>query len=291
MATAASGSSLSSLAVAAAPGFRQEATSPAASSTGSADAARASGACRAATSRRVTTSSEEAMAVTRRDNTAPADGGWAGSRGRLPRERAESLLFAVGSRSVHNPGPNGGGLLHWRPRMELVLDEAGVRPAVSVERRRPGRGWLPVALAAVGHLRTGHGFADIGGEPLTLFPPLFPAAVAALEWLGLAGLSAARFLNAAMFGVLVVLAGVWARRISGSDTVAAVVAGVTAISTPMVSMASWALSEPVGIVAEVACLMLLTEALRGTAGARPATGWAATGRAATGWAAAAGLAA
>ncbi|HZQ79770.1 MAG TPA: hypothetical protein VFE55_20750 [Acidimicrobiia bacterium] len=203
--------------------------------------------------------------------------------------------------------------------MELVLDEAGVRPAVSVERRRPGRGWLPVAgaavlavaltlrvtsrfgagaepdtvtyLAAAGHLRTGHGFADIGGEPLTLFPPLFPAAVAALEWLGLAGLSAARFLNAAMFGVLVVLAGVWARRISGSDTVAAVVAGVTAISTPMVSMASWALSEPVGIVAEVACLMLLTEALRGTAGARPATGWAATGRAATGWAAAAGLAA
>src|SRR5581483_5852747 len=130
-------------------------------------------------------------------------------------------------------------------------------------------------LAAAGHLRTGHGFADIGGEPLTLFPPLFPAAVAALEWLGLAGLSAARFLNAAMFGVLVVLAGVWARRISGSDTVAAVVAGVTAISTPMVSMASWALSEPVGIVAEVACLMLLTEALRGTAGARPATGWAA----------------
>jgi len=198
--------------------------------------------------------------------------------------------------------------------MELLLDEAGVRPAVSVERRRPGRWWVPVAgaavlavaltlrvtsrfgagaepdtvtyLAAARHLRAGHGFADIGGEPLTLFPPLFPAAVAALEWLGLAGLSAARFLNAAMFGVLVVLAGVWARRISGSATVAGVVAGVTAISTPMVSMASWALSEPVGIVAVVACLLLLTETLRAAPGGR----WA-TGRAAAGWAAAAGLAA
>jgi len=203
--------------------------------------------------------------------------------------------------------------------MELLLDEAGVRPAVSVERRRPGRGWLPVAgaavlavaltlrvtarfgagaepdtvtyLAAAGHLRTGHGFADIGGEPLTLFPPLFPAAVAALEWLGLAGLSAARFLNAAMFGVLVVLAGVWARRISGSATVAGVVAGVTAISTPMVSMASWALSEPVGIVAVVACLMLLTEALRAAPDGRSASGRAAMGGGAPRWAAAAGVAA
>lgn len=122
-------------------------------------------------------------------------------------------------------------------------------------------------LAAAHHLRAGHGFADIDGSPLTLFPPVFPAAVAALEWFGLAPLSAARVLNAVMFGVLVGLAATWTRRISGSAALGAVVAGIVAVSAPMVAMASTALSEPVGVVAVVACLMLLTEAMR-TGGAR-----------------------
>ena len=115
--------------------------------------------------------------------------------------------------------------------MDLLLGTAGARPEVSVEPRHPARQWLPVAaaavlavgltlritarygvgaepdtvtyLAAARHLRAGHGFSDIGGEPLTLFPPLFPVAVLALESLGLAPLSAARFLNAALFGFLV----------------------------------------------------------------------------------------
>jgi 4-amino-4-deoxy-L-arabinose transferase-like glycosyltransferase len=117
-------------------------------------------------------------------------------------------------------------------------------------------------LAAAHHLRTGHGFADIDGSPLTLFPPLFPAAVAALEWLGLGPLPAARFLNAALLGVLVVLAAVWTRRISGSAVLGAVVAVVVAVATPMVAMGSDALSEPIGIVFVVACLLFLTEARR-----------------------------
>src|SRR2546423_9662912 len=117
-------------------------------------------------------------------------------------------------------------------------------------------------LVAAHHLRAGDGFADIDGSPLTLFPPVFPAAVAVLEWFGLAPLSAARILNAVMLGVLVVLAAVWTRRISGSPWLGAVVAAVVAVATPMVTMASNALSEPVGIVALVACLLFLTEALR-----------------------------
>ena len=139
-------------------------------------------------------------------------------------------------------------------------------------------------LAAARHLRAGHGFADIDGSPLTLFPPVFPAAVAALEWLGLGPLPAARFLNAGLFGVLVVLAAVWARRISGSRRAGVAVAVVVALAAPMVAMASAALSEPVGIVLVVACLLCLTEALR-TGEVPPA------GRGRFGWAVAAGLAA
>lgn len=116
-------------------------------------------------------------------------------------------------------------------------------------------------LAAAHHLRTGHGFADIDGSPLTLFPPVFPAAVAALEWFGLAPLTAVRLLNAVMFGLLVVLAAMWTRRLSGSAGSGAAVAVIIAVSAPMVAMASTALSEPVGIVAVVACLACLTEAL------------------------------
>ena len=164
-------------------------------------------------------------------------------------------------------------------------------------RRWGGDGWVPVAgaavvavglalwatahygpgaepdtvtyLAAARHLRTGHGFADIDGSPLTLFPPVFPAAVAALEWLGLGPLPAARFLNAALFGLLVGLAALWARRISGSPAVGVAVAAVVALATPMVSMASAALSEPIGIVLIVACLVGLTEALRTGAAPSP----------------------
>jgi len=117
-------------------------------------------------------------------------------------------------------------------------------------------------LAAARHLRAGHGFADMDGSPLTLFPPLFPAAVAVLEWFGLSPLPAARLLNAAMFGLLVVLTAAWTRRISGSAPLGAAVALIVAVATPMVAMASNALSEPVGIVLVVACLALLTEAFR-----------------------------
>src|SRR5207248_6592569 len=77
MATAAPGSLLSRAAVAWAPGLRQEATSPAARRTPSPDvlSARADGARRAATRRSVRTSNDDTMAVTRRDNRAPAAGG------------------------------------------------------------------------------------------------------------------------------------------------------------------------------------------------------------------------
>jgi 4-amino-4-deoxy-L-arabinose transferase-like glycosyltransferase len=157
-------------------------------------------------------------------------------------------------------------------RLRVERDRAAVVAAAAVAvaltliaTARYGPGTEPDSvtyLAAAHHLRAGQGFADIDGSPLTLFPPVFPAAVAALEWFGLAPLTAARLLNAAMFGVLVVLAAMWARRISGSAALGAVVAVIVAISTPMVAMASSALTEPVGIVAVVACLMLLTEVMQ-----------------------------
>jgi 4-amino-4-deoxy-L-arabinose transferase-like glycosyltransferase len=147
-----------------------------------------------------------------------------------------------------------------------VAGAAGVAVALTLlATARYGPGTEPDSvtyLAAAHHLRAGHGFADMDGSPLTLFPPVFPAAVAALEWFGFAPLAGGRLLNAAMFGALVVLAAVWARRISGSPALGGVVAAIVALSTPMVAMASTALSEPVGIVAVVACLMLLTEMMR-----------------------------
>jgi hypothetical protein len=157
-------------------------------------------------------------------------------------------------------------MLRFRGSWPVVAGAAAVSVALTLRATAHyGPGAEPdtvTYLAAAHHLRAGGGFADIDGSPLTLFPPVFPAAVAVLEWFGLAPLPAARILNAAMLGVLVVLAAVWARRISGSPVLGAVVAVVVALATPMVTMASNALSEPVGIVAAVTCLLFLTEALR-----------------------------
>jgi 4-amino-4-deoxy-L-arabinose transferase-like glycosyltransferase len=116
-------------------------------------------------------------------------------------------------------------------------------------------------LAAARHLRMGHGFADIDGSPLTIFPPGFPAAVAVFEWLGVGSLAGARVLGVAAFGLLVAVVVIWTGRATSSLTLTAVIGVVTTLSVPLVGMASSALSEPLFALLVILGLVFLAAAV------------------------------
>jgi hypothetical protein len=103
-----------------------------------------------------------------------------------------------------------------------------VSPCVSYEGGRP---------AALGHNRV----------PLTHFPPLYPATLAALSQLGLELRDAARWLNVALFGVNLAIIGIalWARC---SSAVVSHIATLWALaSVDLVYLHAMALSEPLSL--------------------------------------------
>ena len=57
----------------------------------------------------------------------------------------------------------------------------------------------------------GEGWRDLTGEPLTLWPPLFPLLLAAFGWVGIEPLEAGRWINATAFGLTILAAGCWLR--------------------------------------------------------------------------------
>ena len=57
----------------------------------------------------------------------------------------------------------------------------------------------------------GEGWRDLTGEPLTLWPPLFPLLLAAFGWVGIEPLEAGRLINATAFGLTILAAGCWLR--------------------------------------------------------------------------------
>ena len=57
----------------------------------------------------------------------------------------------------------------------------------------------------------GEGWRDLTGEPLTLWPPLFPLLLAASSWVGVDPLATGRWVNATAFGLTILAAGCWLR--------------------------------------------------------------------------------
>ena len=95
-------------------------------------------------------------------------------------------------------------------------------------------------------LLAGKGFINGMGSLYTLWPPLYPLALAAAALLtGFDPLDVAGPLNAAIFGLTVFIQGRWLRRRLESRFLAAWAACVLALSIlPLGDAAAWALSEP-----------------------------------------------
>ena len=99
-------------------------------------------------------------------------------------------------------------------------------------------------------------FVNALDAPYTLWPPLYPLALAAAAGLsGFDPLEVAGPLNAAFFGLTVFLLGRWLRRRLESRFLAAWTACALALSIPLSDAAAWALSEPLFMLLAMAALI------------------------------------
>ena len=100
-----------------------------------------------------------------------------------------------------------------------------------------------VFVSVAENLLAGRGFVDWRGEPLTLWPPLYPLLLAAAGLAGLDPRQAAGPLNAAVLGLAVLAAGAWMRRRLRSRLLAAWGCLAAALSPPLAWAASQALTD------------------------------------------------
>ncbi|HEY3289931.1 MAG TPA: hypothetical protein VGK87_07385, partial [Anaerolineae bacterium] len=110
-------------------------------------------------------------------------------------------------------------------------------------------------IATARHLVSGAGFVIFDGTPLLEQPPLFPAVLAAVDYVfRVDPVSSANVVNGVLFGLIIYLGGLLIYRYLAAFPVYAV-AGTLAIlcSVPLIGISVWALSEPLFI-----CLTLLS---------------------------------
>ncbi len=105
-------------------------------------------------------------------------------------------------------------------------------------------------IAGARSIVAGHGYREAwlaSNQPVTHFPPAFPAVLAFFGFLGFDPLHAARFVNAFLFGLSAGLLGILAWRMVPSLTAGLVLAGLFVLSGDLLQVHAVAMSEPLFI--------------------------------------------
>ena len=89
----------------------------------------------------------------------------------------------------------------------------------------------------------GEGLRDFRGKPLVGGPPLFSLLLAAFGWVGIDLLAAGRFINAAAFGLTILVAGCWLRSNVKSQWLGLAATLIIAVSLPLSHYAAWLMTE------------------------------------------------
>ena len=103
----------------------------------------------------------------------------------------------------------------------------------------------------------GEGWRDFTDRPLVLWPPLFPLLLVAFGWVGIEPLAAGRWINAAAFGLIILVAGCWLRSNLRSQWLALVATAILAASLPLSDLASRFLTEPLFVLFTLLALIQL----------------------------------
>ena len=116
-------------------------------------------------------------------------------------------------------------------------------------------------IAVARNLLAGEGFANYGGDPYTLYPPLYPLLLSA----GLGALDPAQIaaaLNAALFAIAIFAVGTFLLRRLASRPLAIWATLTLALAIPLADIASFAMSEPAFILACTLALICAHRYLR-----------------------------
>ena len=119
--------------------------------------------------------------------------------------------------------------------------------------------FLSVAL----NFLAGEGWQDFRGDPLVRWPPLFPLLLAAFGWVGIDPLEAGRWINAAAFGLTILVAGCWLRSNLRSQWLVLAATATFVASLPLSDLASRFMTEPLFVLFTVLALIQLGAFLNG----------------------------
>ena len=103
-------------------------------------------------------------------------------------------------------------------------------------------------LAAAENLATGAGLRSFEGLPFVHWPPFFPMILALCEVIGVDAEEAGRWINAAAFGLIVLVSGVWLTRTLHSRLLALGGTFTVLISYPLTDRSSYLMTEPLFIL-------------------------------------------
>jgi len=150
-------------------------------------------------------------------------------------------------------------------QLPAVIALACVAVAAILLATKPGIGITPdstVYLEAGRNLAGGHGLIALSAngelKPLTHYPPLYPAAIAVISAAGLSAETAARWLNAFLFGASILLVGFALARLASKSFWTPVLGSFLALTAvDIVGIHTLALSEPLFMFLAFAGFILL----------------------------------
>src|SRR5690606_35703706 len=112
-------------------------------------------------------------------------------------------------------------------------------------------------------LQAGLGFVMYDGEPMVLWPPLFPLVIAILKTTGLDPVHIAGLFNALTVAVGTFFVADWLLKNTSERGVALLGITLAVFSLPIIHVASWLWTEPLFVMFTVLCLILLSRKAKG----------------------------
>ena len=124
-------------------------------------------------------------------------------------------------------------------------------------------------LSAAESIAAGTGLKVFDDVFFVFYPPFFPMLLAFIDILGIEPRESVRWVNAAIFGLIVLTSGFWLLRTLASRTLALAATALILVSLPLNSLASQAMTEPLFVLLAILALMQMGAFIEGEAKWKP----------------------